>query len=389
MDDNFIAATRSRKAPGRRALKQYMQRAAKETRAAAKRVPLSWHQNGHQEMKHLKSLSPSRMMEEVESDGHRLKWASNELKRHRGIVVAAVRNEGLALRHAHPDLREDPLISFEAVKSNPIAMEFAPPRLAADHKLALHMVQKDGLALQHLHLMQNDVEVVTTAIRQNGWAFRFASPALRADPDIVALAVEAHGRNLCYVSDERLRSDRELLLRIIARNAWALRWASDDVRLDRDFLLRVVEVNGWALRFALEPYTTSRGLALTAASQGARTPPRCNQSRTRAMHLPPQWPLPYGRGGHDALLPAEAAFKADARRSPSISLPWRESPVDPPPAPEPQMPEQLSQSRTHPVSRQIQADQGPKRKEWRLLPPSDADGPTLEEFRLGYVVQVV
>jgi hypothetical protein len=386
MDESILAGLTPRKAQRSKALKRYMQRSAVEAHCASQLVPRSERQRELAERKRLSTFSRQQMMQEVETDGKKLQWASRKLKEHRGLVTTAVRNYGAALRHAHPDVVQDPMVAFEAAKSSPIAMEYAPARVAADRRLAMLMVKKDGLALQHLHLMQNDVPIVTAAIRQNAWAFRFASAACRADPDVVALAVEAHGRNLCYVSDQCLRSDRELLLRCIARNAWALQWASDEVRQDRDFLLRVVEVNGWALRFALPPYNTSRGLALEAAAQGCRTPPRCNMSHARANELirASQQPLPYGKGGHDTLIPAAAALDPDARRS--IRLPWREPPVRPSTHAEPLVPEQLSQSRTHPISREIAS---PKPKQWHLLPPSDIDGPTLEEVRDGFVVQVL
>lgn len=383
MDDSILAASTTRhKAQTRRALKRFMQRSAVEARSAAKLVPHSVRQQELTERKRLSKFSRQQMMQEVESDGQKLQWASGKLKNLRGLVVTAVRSDGAALRHAHPDLARDPVVVFEAAKSSKIAMEYAPPRVAADRRLAKLMVEKDGLALQHLHLMQNDVQIVTAAIRQNGWAFRFASAACRADPDVVALAVEAHGRNLCYVSDQSMRSDQELLLRCITRNAWALQWATEEVRQDRDFLLRVVQTNAWALRFALPPYNTSRGLALAAAAQGSRAPPRGNMCHARANELPSQQPLPYGKGGHDTLIPASAALDPHARRS--IRLPWRESPGRSTTHAEPLVPEQLSQSRTHPISREVAS---PKPKGWHLLPPSDIDGPTLDEVREGFVVQ--
>jgi len=50
---------------------------------------------------------------------------------------------------------------------------------------ALQLVKEDGLQLQQLpYDFQNDREVVLEAVKQNGEALRFASPALQSDPEL-------------------------------------------------------------------------------------------------------------------------------------------------------------------------------------------------------------
>jgi hypothetical protein len=136
----------------------------------------------------------------------------------RVLALEAVRHDGRALRCVDASLRADRFVSHEAVRNHRAALNFAP-QLKRDRQLILDLVQRDGLALQHVGpRWQNDREIVLEAVRQNGWAFRFASAARRADRSIVPVAVEAHGRNLIYVSDESLLSDRELMLHCVSRN---------------------------------------------------------------------------------------------------------------------------------------------------------------------------
>ena len=328
------------------------------------------------------------MMEEVNEDGKRLEFASPPLRAHRGLVVAAVHNDGMALRHAHEKLRYDPLVAYQAVRtSSGSALPFAPTRCHLDRALAMELVQQDGLALQHLApRWQDDYEIAMAAVTQNGFAFRFASVALRANRELVAMAVESYGRNLCYVSDQQLRSDHDLLLRCISKNSWALQYASDSVRLDRDFLLRAVEANGWALRFALAPYNTNRALTLIAAKQGACALPRGSQSRTRAAAMveAPRSAPPQGKGGHDAPSSEPAVSSSlDAPDSPGRAELLRRYAVKPPTTPrERPPPPQISQLLTSPESR---IDPTSDRTEWYLLPPHDGPdaGPTLQEYRMG------
>jgi hypothetical protein len=235
----------------------------------------------------------------------------------------AARDVGIRL------LQEGRLVVRTAVERNSAALHWAPDTFKNDRERILELVRRDGLVLQHVEPeWQNDHGVVMAAVLQNGWAFRFASSALRADHEVVEAAVEAHGRNLCYVSDQRLRSDRELLLRCIAKNAWALQWVSDTLRLERDFLVQAVEANGWALAFAhashlSAPYRDSRALVNAAAKQGAAPSLR---GRSRICKDPGAacFAVPYGRGGHDALLQPLSAVDAKAHRLRATRLPWRE-----------------------------------------------------------------
>ena len=353
----------------KRSLRQYMRRMAAETQdPAPRRVQ-------REEAKYREACQTfgcCRMKEEVQGDGMRLEYAAPNLKSHRGLVLAAVRSDGLAFRHVPDSLKTDVLVSYQAIRTNPLALHTAGERLNFDRSLALDLVEDDGLAFQHLHHFQDDFHVALAAVKQNGWAFRYASSRLRADRELVVAAVEAHGRNLCYVSDQSLRSDQDLLLRCIERNAWALHWASDSVRLDRDFLLTAVRANGWALRFAHPPYNTNRTLVEAAAASGAVSLPRSCQSRARAMDpaLQVARSAPYGKGGHDSLIP------------PTGVLPWRKPPASATSS-RWSLPTQPSQLATPAQSRVGTRDS--MSHHWWMLPPHDdpEDGPTLEEYRQG------
>ena len=250
-------------------------------------------------------------MDEMSRDGSMVQFATTQQQDHRGLLLKAMRNRGTALRHVQGRLRNDRLVVYCALRNDASAMHHAPEHVRQDRWLALEMAHRDGLSLQHLAPMwQDDFGIVQTAVSQNAWAFRFASTSLRANKDLIVIAVEGHARNLLYVSDQSLRSDRELILRCVERNSWALHWAGDSLLLDRDFLLQAVELNPWCMPFAhathLEaPYRNSRALVNAAAKQGACPSLKGRSSAWRAQHA--SRVIPFGRGGHDVLLPAEAA----------------------------------------------------------------------------------
>jgi len=68
------------------------------------------------------------------------------------------------------------------------------PQLSIDEQArsdALQLVKEDGLELQQLpYVFQDDREVVLEAVKHNGEALRFASPALQADPELQREAAE-------------------------------------------------------------------------------------------------------------------------------------------------------------------------------------------------------
>jgi len=62
--------------------------------------------------------------------------------------------------------------------------------------------------------MKDDKELVLAAVKQNGWALRYASPLLQDDKDVVLAAVKIHfggPRHLQWASD-RLKSDTDVLV---------------------------------------------------------------------------------------------------------------------------------------------------------------------------------
>ncbi|CAE8723944.1 unnamed protein product, partial [Polarella glacialis] len=74
------------------------------------------------------------------------------------------------------------------------------------------------------------------AVRKDGRALEFASAEIRANKDLVILAVAQCGTSLLFASDE-LRADKEVVLKAAAQDATALLWASEENRADRDVWL--------------------------------------------------------------------------------------------------------------------------------------------------------
>lgn len=172
----------------------------------------------------------------VSRDGTLLSIASNRLKDHPDIVLAAIKNapdslssaslrlqndkplvfqavrrEGTSVAFSTEALRDNKKIILEAIKNNPRAIQYASVELRQDPEIALEAVRRDGMMLEFSHgIALNNREIVATAVQQNGEALIYAPLHLRSDREIVQLAVKQNGMSIFY-ADEKFLNDPEMV----------------------------------------------------------------------------------------------------------------------------------------------------------------------------------
>ena len=66
----------------------------------------------------------------------------------------------------------------------------------------------------HQMMLKADREFMLAAVKQNGWALKYASDELKGDREIVLEAVKQKGYALQFASDE-LKGDREIVLEAV------------------------------------------------------------------------------------------------------------------------------------------------------------------------------
>ena len=217
----------------------------------------------------------------VRRNGDALKLAPSNLKKRREIVVAAVEHDGRALEHADPKWQSDPEVALIAVKKHWCALSFVDPDLArkggeiettacagalravaregmapqhrcsacakmwGNRNFVMIALEHDGCLLQHADAaLQDDLECVMTAVRQNCFSLEFASATLKATQSVVDAALQqAALQQLDYVS--RLHSTWRISQ--YARGAAAL-----DRRDRRRFLTQPVPPNAGMIRCTIE-----------------------------------------------------------------------------------------------------------------------------------------
>ncbi|CAJ1330577.1 unnamed protein product, partial [Effrenium voratum] len=125
----------------------------------------------------------------------------------------------MILKLVSDELRKDREVVLAAVKQNCQAICLAAPELQEDREVMLMAVQKD---------------------RYNGEIFRNASPKLRGDREVVLAAVSAMGLNLQF-ADSALQSDLSIASAAVRQNPAALRLVDRSIRGHT----KVLDAAGW------------------------------------------------------------------------------------------------------------------------------------------------
>ena len=137
--------------------------------------------------------SPAVVRAALEQTSFAMRYASDEVKASRDVIMAAVSASGKMLVHAHPSLREDEEVVLAAVKQDGMALGYASEELRARSSSQIRANR----------------ELVLLDGQQDAKAVQYASTLLQMDPDVQRLvtlgqlrgAVPSHGASaqLVYI----------------------------------------------------------------------------------------------------------------------------------------------------------------------------------------------
>ena len=134
----------------------------------------------------------------------------HHLYRELALKVLAQDDEHSQLKHFQ-DLNNDREIVYTAIRSRSLALSYAGLEFRADKEIVKEAVRKMGGVLKFASSeLRDDEEIVLAAVRNDGLALEYASGRLRADPQIVTAALDNTGRALKY-ADEHLKRHPDYL----------------------------------------------------------------------------------------------------------------------------------------------------------------------------------
>ena len=106
---------------------------------------------------------------------------------------------------------------------------------------AIDKIKYDGLKLQTLaDKWKNDLDVVSIACQNNGYAIKYASQELRNNKDLARIVLSREGLLLKEFSPE-IKNDKELVEIAVEINPYAFRVASDELKNDRNYILHLAD----------------------------------------------------------------------------------------------------------------------------------------------------
>ncbi|WP_257293595.1 DUF4116 domain-containing protein [Endozoicomonas sp. YOMI1] len=131
--------------------------------------------------------------------------------------------------------------------------------LLSDHhlyrKLALKVLAKPGIfhGLKYFPELNNDRQVVCTAVGSEPFSLKYAGPEFQADKELVKKAVENNGGVLKFAS-ERLKDDEDIVLAAVKNNGIALQYASERLRADSTIFTAALKNTARALKYVDEQF---------------------------------------------------------------------------------------------------------------------------------------
>lgn len=146
-----------------------------------------------------------------------------------------------AMFNASDDLKNDFEVVSAAIKLEPLSISYASDRLKAHKEIVEQAVLSEPITLEYVDAAwRDDKELVMQAvILSRGSAFKYASPRLRDDDDIVEVATEKDSHALKWASD-RLKKNVNLLLYLAIDNKAVIEHAHDDLKGDKEFVLTIM-----------------------------------------------------------------------------------------------------------------------------------------------------
>jgi hypothetical protein len=166
--------------------------------------------------------------EHTSGEGLMLEFVSDNLKKNRDVVTAAVTFDGMSLLFAHETLQDDDVIVMTAIKENGMALQFASPKLKKRRDIVIAAVtqnEETGPAILDADpIFKDDLDMLMLAIEHDGGAdmYEYASHRCKMEVGLIKMLYEKEGPGF---------------LENVAEEAWAnptvLNWATT---IDQDEL---------------------------------------------------------------------------------------------------------------------------------------------------------
>tara|TARA_X000000368_G_scaffold279690_1_gene221858 strand:- start:116 stop:1513 length:1398 start_codon:yes stop_codon:yes gene_type:complete len=196
-------------------------------------------------------------------NGDEMEFAAEKFKSDEDFVLGLLKERKFGVyEHISSELQGKKEIALLAIQlsTNGFIFRLIPEIFKSDRAFIMEALTPSELYPENLQgrliefipdELKADEELVKFALnRSNGAALEFASDNMKADKDLF-LGLPILGLAYEYASEE-IRSDREIFLRILEKenSVQHLRYAAKTIKKDKELILKAIKLQPWALTFA-------------------------------------------------------------------------------------------------------------------------------------------
>ncbi|KAF0975389.1 hypothetical protein FDP41_005383 [Naegleria fowleri] len=233
------------------------------------------------------------VLEAIKHNENALEDASFSLQRDKNFVLEAIRWNEKCLCCAAYEFLKDSEFVFEAIKQNKKALRWVPCELLTNEAFMLKVIKFIFPEFHHLDSFEHaNKEIMMKLVNEFGFLLIFASDELKNDRDIVSTAIRNDGLAFAFAShnlssldvetfsdmyqkkllrteridlpynDPPFFNDKEIVLEVVKNDGFALKYASNELRKDRGLVMEAVKSNGYALFYASEELQNNHELVM-------------------------------------------------------------------------------------------------------------------------------
>jgi len=179
----------------------------------------------------------------------------DELLDNKDFAVDILSKDPNNLKFFSERLRSDKKIIAKVISgNNSYLLEYASDALRNDKAFIKELLLKDPTALNYISdELKGDKDLVLPVLKGHPELYSAASPKVQNDPEVLPLIrtfILAGGRGYLNTLPEKLRSDREVVMKVVDGNCSFLESASMELRDDEEVVNKAIAHSRQCLRYA-------------------------------------------------------------------------------------------------------------------------------------------
>lgn len=136
--------------------------------------------------------------------GGDLRNISNRLLKDKDVVMSMIKCNWKVMKHLPNCFKNDRDIAICAVRSNGCILMYLKEEFTQDREICMMAVSMSGSSLEYCPYFDDDEEIVMSAVKNCGYALKWASDRLKNNVEIVKVAVLCCSNNVLYAGRELL-----------------------------------------------------------------------------------------------------------------------------------------------------------------------------------------